>query len=156
MITFEHIQEPHVLQTGKDLLGDPTSNICSCLHTCGNVTEVSLRKMCCMPQHISDVKFPAKPQCVCVHESCVRDLPSRVHLPLWPTRGIFSLAGVFGAWRGPHLTPLFRAVPTWVKVILSLHDICPDGNCTQRLRFVSMQWNTLRIPYEEHLTVFVL
>lgn len=71
---------------------------------------------------LSHQMLPAEPQCVCVLESCERDLPSRVLLPLWPTRSIFSLAGVFGAWRGPHLTPLFRAVPTWVKVILSPHE----------------------------------
>lgn len=105
-----------LLQTRKDLPEDPTSNICSCLHVCGNVTEVSLRKMCCMPQHISDVNFcvvpPNVPCQITVLKSCVQDLPSHVLLPLWPTLSIYSQAGVFGAWREPHLTPLFHAVPT--------------------------------------------
>lgn len=148
-----------LLQTGKDLLGDPTSNICSCLHTCGNVSEVSLRKMCCMPQHISDVYFcVVTPNVFCqntVHESCVQDLPSYVLLPLWPTLSIYSQAGVFEAWREPHLTPLFHAVPTWVKVILSLRENLSSWQLhTQPHRFVSLQWNT--IHSEEHLTVFVL
>lgn len=106
-------------QTGKDLSGDPTSNICSC------VTKVNLRKMC-RTQHISDVNFcivPPNVSCqTTVHKSCVKDLPSHVRLPLWLTLCIYSQAGVFGAWRRPHLTPLFHAIPTWVKVILSLHE----------------------------------
>lgn len=113
------------LQTGKDLLVDLTSKICPCLHTCGNVTKVSLREMGCT-QHISNVNFcivpPNAPCWTTERESCVKDLPSHVLFLLWATLCIYSQAGVFGAWRGPHLTPLIHAIPTWVKVILSQHE----------------------------------
>lgn len=125
-----------LLQTGKDLLVT-TSNICSCLHTCGNVTEVSLRKICCMPQHISDVNFyvgsPKVPRQTTVRESCVQDLPSHDfshygRLWVFIAKQEYLELGVSPIW---HLCSMPSQHES--RSFCLYTRICPHGNCTQPL-----------------------